>query len=50
MEGSGNVFADLGLPHAAQQLMKARLALQIYCIIQARGKSFPQKNKIHFAP
>jgi hypothetical protein len=23
-EGSGNVFADLGLPHAEQELLKAR--------------------------
>ena len=27
-EGSGNVFADLGLRHAEQELMKARLTLQ----------------------
>ena len=36
-EGSGNVFADLGLPHAEQELLKARLTLQIYKIITARG-------------
>jgi predicted XRE-type DNA-binding protein len=46
MEGSGNVFADLGLPHAAQQLMKVRLALQIYCIIQARGLTQTEAGKI----
>jgi hypothetical protein len=28
-EGSGNVFADLDLPHAEQDLLKARLTLQI---------------------
>jgi predicted XRE-type DNA-binding protein len=36
-EGSGNVFADLDLPHAEQELLKARLTLQIYKIIKARG-------------
>jgi len=34
---SGNVFADLGLPNPEQELLKARLALQIYKIIEARG-------------
>jgi hypothetical protein len=29
-KGSGNVFADLGLPHPEQELLKARLTLQIY--------------------
>ncbi len=36
-EGSGNVFADLGLPNPAQELMKARLTLQIARIIRERG-------------
>jgi len=36
-EGSGNVFADLELPHAEEELLKARLTLQIYKIIKARG-------------
>src|ERR1700691_3106581 len=36
MEGSGNVFADLGLPNADQELMKARLTLQIARIIKDR--------------
>jgi predicted XRE-type DNA-binding protein len=35
-EGSVNVFADLGLPNAEQELIKARLALQIYSIIRHR--------------
>jgi predicted XRE-type DNA-binding protein len=35
--GSGNVFADLDLPHAGQELLKARLTLQIYNIIKERG-------------
>ena len=36
-QGSGNVFADLDLPHAEQELLKARLTLQIYRIIKDRG-------------
>ena len=36
-EGSGNVFADLGLPNAEQELLKAQLTLQIYRIIKQRG-------------
>jgi len=35
-EGSGNVFADLGLPNAEQELTKARLTMQIYRIILQR--------------
>jgi hypothetical protein len=29
-EGSGNVFADLGIPNPEQELLKAHLTLQIY--------------------
>jgi len=36
-ESSGNVFADLGLANPEQELLKARLTLQIYHIIQQRG-------------
>jgi|SRR6185369_602134 len=36
-KGSGNVFADLGLPNPERELLKARLRLQIYKIIKARG-------------
>ena len=36
-ESSGNVFADLGLPNPEQEMMKARLTLQIYRIIRDRG-------------
>jgi predicted XRE-type DNA-binding protein len=45
-EGSGNVFADLGLPNAAQELMKARLTLQIYRIIKERGITQTEAGKI----
>jgi predicted XRE-type DNA-binding protein len=35
--GSGNVFADLGLPDADELLVKAGLALQISRIVEQRG-------------
>jgi predicted XRE-type DNA-binding protein len=35
--GSGNMFADLGLPNPEQELLKAQLTLQIYKIVKARG-------------
>jgi len=45
-EGSGNVFADLDLPHAEQELLKARLTLQIYKIIKARGLTQAKAGEI----
>jgi predicted XRE-type DNA-binding protein len=45
-EGSGNVFADLGLPNAEQELMKARLTLQIYRIIETRGLTQTEAGKV----
>ena len=45
-EGGGNVFADLGLPNADQELMKARLTLEIYRIIQDRGLTQTEAGKI----
>jgi predicted XRE-type DNA-binding protein len=35
--GGGNIFADLNLPHAEQELLKAHLTLQIYRLIKERG-------------
>jgi predicted XRE-type DNA-binding protein len=43
---SGNVFADLELPGAEQELMKARLTLQIYRIIKDRGLTQTDAGKI----
>jgi predicted XRE-type DNA-binding protein len=37
MEGSGNVFADLGLPNPEQELLKAQLTLQIHTILKSNG-------------
>jgi predicted XRE-type DNA-binding protein len=45
-EGSGNVFADLGLPNPEQELLKARLTLQIYRIVKARGLTQAQAGSI----
>ena len=45
-EGSGNVFADLGLPNADQELMKARLTLQIARILNDRGLTQSEAAKI----
>ncbi len=36
-EGSGNVFADLGLPNPEQELLKAQLTLQIYGTLGAHS-------------
>jgi predicted XRE-type DNA-binding protein len=44
--GSGNVFADLGLPNPEQELVKARLTLQIYRIVKERGLTQAQAGEI----
>ena len=36
VKSSGNVFADLGLPHPERALLKAGLTLQMCRIIKAR--------------
>ena len=43
---SGNVFADLGIPHAERELVKARLTLQIYRLIEKRGLRQAEAAKI----
>jgi len=45
-ESSGNVFADLGLPHPEQELLKAKLTLQIYGLIKQRGITQTEAGKI----
>jgi predicted XRE-type DNA-binding protein len=45
-KGSGNVFADLGLPHPEQELLKAKLTLQIYRLIKRRGLKQAEAGKI----
>ena len=45
-QGSGNVFADVGLPYAEQELLKARLILRIYKIIKERGLTQAKAGEI----
>lgn len=45
-KSSGNVFADIGLPDSDRELMKARLALQIYRLIKARGLTQAEAAKL----
>ena len=45
-KSSGNVFADLGLPHPEQDLLKARLTLQIYRLIKKSGVTQAEAGKV----
>ena len=45
-KSSGNVFAGLGLPHPEQELLKARLTLQIYRIIKVRQLTQAQAGEV----
>ena len=36
-KSSGNVFADLGLPNSEQELLKAKLTVQIYKLIREQN-------------
>jgi len=45
-EGTGNVFADLGLPNPEQELLKAQLTLQIYTILKDNGMTQVEIAKI----
>ncbi len=45
-ESSGNVFADLGLPHSEQESLKARLTLPIYKIIKEREYTQAEAGEI----
>jgi predicted XRE-type DNA-binding protein len=45
-KSSGNVFADLGLPHPEQELLKAKLTLQIYRLIKRRDLTQAEAGKI----
>ena len=46
IRGSGNVFSDLGLPNPDQELLKARLTLQIYKIVKERGLTQAQAGDL----
>ena len=45
-DGSGNVFADLGLPNSEQELLKAQLTLQIYSILRESGMKQAEMAKV----
>jgi predicted XRE-type DNA-binding protein len=36
-KSSGNVFADLGFPNSEQELIKAKLTVEIYRLLKDRG-------------
>ena len=36
-KSSGNIFADLGLPNSEQELLKAKLTVQIYKLIKEQN-------------
>ncbi len=45
-KSSGNVFADLGLPHSELELLKAKLTLQIYRLVKKRDLTQAEAGKI----
>lgn len=45
-ESCGNVFADLGLPNAVQEQVKASLTLRIHTIIKNRGLTQVEASEI----
>ena len=36
-KGSGNIFADLGLPNSEQRLLKANIVAELHRLIKERG-------------
>jgi len=45
-KSSGNVFADLGFRNSKQELLKARLTLEIYKLLKAQGVTQQQAAKL----
>jgi predicted XRE-type DNA-binding protein len=45
-QSSGNIFADLGLPNSAQELLKAQLTLQVHRLLKARSMSQTDAAKL----
>ncbi len=46
-KSTGNVFAHLGLPHPEQELLKAKLTLQIYRLIKRRDLTQAEARQNH---
>ena len=42
----GNIFADLGLPNAEQEMVKAKLTVRIYRILKDRGLTQAEAAKV----
>jgi predicted XRE-type DNA-binding protein len=45
-EGSGNVFADLGFRNSKQELLKAKLTVEIYRLLKKRGVTQKEAAKL----
>ncbi len=45
-KSSGNVFADLGFPNSEQELVKAKLTVQIYRLLKDRGVTQAEAAKL----
>jgi predicted XRE-type DNA-binding protein len=45
-ESSGNVFTDLGFPNSKQELVKAKLTVQIYQLLKERGLTQNEAAKV----
>ncbi|MGB9029217.1 MAG: helix-turn-helix transcriptional regulator [Acidobacteriaceae bacterium] len=45
-KSTGNVFADLGLPHPERELLRAKLTLEIYRLIRERGLTQADAGKL----
>jgi predicted XRE-type DNA-binding protein len=43
---SGNVFADIDLPHSDQEIVKAKLTVQIYRLLKDRGLTQTEAAKL----
>jgi len=46
VSSNGNVFADLGLRNAKQELLKAKLTIEIYRLLKKRGLTQQQTAKL----
>ena len=45
-DSSGNVFADIGFRDSKQELLKAKLTVEIYKLLRARGVTQQQAAKL----
>jgi predicted XRE-type DNA-binding protein len=45
-ESSGNVFADLGFRNSKQEMLKARLTVEIYKLLRKRGVTQTEAAKL----